>query len=1029
MLNAAQTQRMLYKLKRLLKTYAPYLFEPVSSLDFQLFETSEELFGVPGQADWRPIAKGEDWGAPRSYGWFRAQFQPGKKLVGKALYLYPHFGGAEGMLYVNGEPWGIFTLQNGNHACSCVTVSCDGSPMELAVEMYTGHYVPGTSPLSNDPPPPPRYTYEGGEICLKNQLVSDFIFDLQALLELAEQLDKTSFRQAQVVSCLTGVFQQAVQSPEDCAREAWEASLRRAREIMAPCLAVKNGPSAPEAGIVGHSHMDTAWLWPTKVTLKKCARTYSNQLNLMEQYPEHSFFQSSAFHLEWMRRHYPTLFQRISDKIAEGRYEPGGGVWVECDCNIPSGESMIRQFLWGQRYTQKHFNYRSNCFWLPDTFGYSAAIPQIMKGCGVDYFVTTKMSWNDTTRFPWETFYWEGIDGTRVFTHLTVIQNWPSPADLIPHLNGTEGGLAMPEKRVVSKRLLPYGYGDGGGGPMFEMLELARRCADLEGCPKVRHVNAGDYLRELEREACDPPTHRGELYLELHRGTLTNLHQIKRNNRKAEIALHDLELAEVLAAVHDGRAASEEEIAPLLEVLLVNQFHDILPGTCLQEVHELAERQVAEVVQKAEAQTDALLSSEGKDSVTLLNPLGFDRKDTVYLRSEKAPSAPGLTLQRTTDLDGKPLWAIDGLELPSLGGVSLGLTDAAAPAPGSAFRWDGKTLETPFARISFDENGFLESFFDLRLQRELRDMGRYPLNTFLLGEDLPADWDNWDVDADLELKLAPAGELLSRSVISDGQVEFRLRSEYRLTEKTALRQDMVFHASSPRIDFETVIDWHDRHRFLKAAFDLDLRTDYARNEIQFGCCLRPTTRNTEREQAMFEVCNHKYTDLSEIDQGAAVLNDCKYGVSVKEGSIRLSLHKGGCRPDNRGDAGTHRFTYSFYPHDCGFSGDVVREGYLLNFPPVRAAGNSAFDSLASVDRKNVIIDTVKPCEDSQNAFILRLYEATGAHTGARLTCPKGTGFQLCNMLEEPLGEVQSGTELKLSFKPFEIITVKVFYKK
>lgn len=1027
MLNPVQTQRMLRKLKRMQKTYTPYLFEPVLSLDFQLFETGEEFCSVPEQVVWRTVSKGEAWGSPCGYGWFRTEFRPEKELLGKPLYLYPHFGGAEGMLFLNGAPRGIFTLQNGNHYISCLTGSCDGSPMELAVEMYTGHHVLGTSPLSNDPPPPARYLYEGGEICLKNETVCGFLFDLQVLCQLAEKLPETDFRRAQVLNCLTGVFQQAVQSPEDCPKAVWEASLLEARKTMAPCLAVKNGPSAPVAGIVGHSHMDTAWLWPTKVTLKKCARTYSNQLNLMDQYPEHRFFQSSAFHLEWMRRYYPSLFQAISEKIAEGRYEPNGGVWVECDCNIPSGESLVRQFLWGQRYTQKYFNYRSNCFWLPDTFGYSAAIPQIMKGCGVDYFVTTKMSWNDTTRFPWETFYWEGIDGTRVFTHFTVIQSWPCPEDLIPEINGVEGGLAMPEKRVVSKRLLPYGYGDGGGGPMFEMLELARRCADLEGCPKARQVNVGDFLREMEQEACDPPVHRGELYLELHRGTLTNLHEIKRNNRKAEIALHDLELAEVLAALRRNRAATEQDIEPLAEVLLVNQFHDILPGTSLQEVHEQAERQVSEMIRNAESKTAGLLSSEANDSVIVLNPLGFARQDTVYFPQEKAPVDSSLILQKTQNLDGKMLWAADGLALPALGGVTLKTTVSPACASGSAFCWNGKTLETPFARVSFDENGALESFFDLRLQRELRDTGKYPLNTFLLGEDLPADWDNWDVDADLETKLAPAGKLLSREVISDGQVEFRLRSEYRLTEKTTLRQDMIFRASSPRIDFETEIDWHDRHRFLKAAFDLDLRADHARNEIQFGCCLRPTTRNTEREQAMFEVCNHRYTDLSEPDQGAAVLNNCKYGVSVKEGSVHLSLHKGGCRPDNRGDAGLHRFTYSFYPHASGFGSDVVREGYLLNFPPIQAIGDAAFEGLASVDRDNVIIDTVKPCEDSQKAFILRLYEATGSHVRTTLTCPRGTGFQLCNMLEEPLGDIQKGAELGLTFKPFEIITVKVFY--
>lgn len=1024
MLNPVQMQRVLAKLNRMQKTYTPYMFEPVKELEFTIYETAEELFAVPEDSAFKPIEKGTEWGSARSFGWFKGEFTPDETMLGKKLYLYPHIGGNEGMLYINGTPHGIFTLLNGNHYVSCITTACTDKPMQLAIEMYTGHSILGVTPLATDPPVPSHYTYSGAEICTRNETVCGFVFDLQVLCELAESLPESDFRRAEVFNCLTEIYKLVPQSPEDATREEWETALAKAREIMAPCLAAKNGTSAPIAGMIGHSHMDTAWLWPTKVTIKKCARTYSNQLNLMEQYPEHTFFQSSAFHLEWMRRNYPELFNQLSEKIAEGRYEPNGGVWVECDCNVPSGESMVRQFLWGQRYTEKFFGYRSNCFWLPDTFGYNAAIPQIMKGVGIDYFVTTKISWNDTTRFPWETFYWEGIDGTRVFTHFTDIESIPSPKNLRLKLNATQGATAMPEKRITNMRLLPYGHGDGGGGPMFEMLELGRRCTDLEGCPKVRYVNAGEFLQEMEKEACNPPVHRGELYLELHRGTLTNLHQIKRNNRKAEIALHNLELAEVLTAKKENRPATEEKIHPLSEVLMINQFHDILPGTCLQEVHELAEKQVAEMIENTTAATDEILKSNESDCVTLLNPLGFERNDTVYLHA--APADGKFVAQKTEDVNGNEKWAVNGITLPALGSVAvkLGGTETAAA---SAFKYDGETLETPFAKIKFNENGQIDSFFDLRLNRELRDNSKLPLNTFLFGEDVPANWDNWDIDADLQLKLAPSGKLTSRKVVSQGAVELRIRSEYTLSEKTSLVQDMIFYANSPRVDFETVIDWHDHHRFLKAAFDLDFRSDYARNEIQFGCCLRPTTKNTEHQQAMFEVCNHRYTDLSELNQGAAVLNDCKYGVSVDEGSIQLSLHKGGCRPDGRGDEGHHSFTYSFYPHDNGFGADVVKEGLKLNMPAVQSTGVNEFDSLAQISCDNVIIDAVKPCEDTDNAFILRLYEAVGVHTNTALTCNGAKSFTLCNLLEEAQGEAVSADKLELSFKPFEIKTVKVSY--
>lgn len=1021
MLNNPQLQRMLDKVKRLEHTYAAYLFPPIETEECTIFETKDELFSVP-QGEYRPIREGEQWGQLRSFGWFHTEVNPAKEFVGKALYLRPQLGGAEGMLYQNGEPFGIFTLSNGNHEVSCLTTSWDGEPITVDIEMYAGHHCPGVVPLVTEPAPPVPYTYHAVQLCLRDEEVKDFIFDLKVLRELCEALPETDYRKAELTNCLTEVFKVVVQSPEDSEESIWRPTLAAAREIMKPCLEEKNPASAPVAGMIGHSHMDTAWLWPTKVTLKKCARTYSNQLKLMEQYPEHRFFQSSAYHLEWMRRYYPSIFERLAEKIKEGRYEPNGGVWVESDCNIPTGEAMVRQFLWGQRYTEKFFGYRSNCFWLPDTFGYNGAIPQMMKECDIDYFVTTKMSWNDVNRFPWESFYWEGIDGSRVFTHLTDIENWPTPEILVKRMHDTEAKTSVVEKRITPMRLMPYGHGDGGGGPRYEMLETARRCKDLNGCPKVEFVSAGEFLQKIEQSAYDAPTHRGELYLELHRGTLTNQHTIKRNNRKAEQLLHNLELAEVQNAVREHRPASGKEFIPLWETLLVNQFHDILPGTCLQEVHVECERQMAELLQIGGEKLQELLHGSESEKLTLTNPLGFARCDTAYL----PVAVKGAKSQKTQNLNGETVYAVSGVSVPAFGSTCVE-RDNAPTEGASAFTWDGTTLTTPFAKVTFDKHGSIESFYDLRLQRELRDEKKLPLNRFVMAEDVPCNYDNWDVDADIQLKYAPVGELLSREVIADGAVEFRLRQTVRLSAKTTLRQDIIFHADSPRVDFDTELDWHERHQFLKTAFDLQLRSEFARTEIQFGYTQRPTTRNTTQQQAMFEVSNHRYTDLSELDQGAAVLNDCKYGISVEEGSLRLSLHKGGCRPDDRGDAGLHRFTYAFFPHDCGFGSVVMEEAQLLNQPVLVTSGERSVESLVSVDKANIVLDTVKPCEDEENAFILRLYEGAGTHTHATVTCPAATAFTRCNMLEEPKEAAQSGKEFALSLRPFEVVTLKVSY--
>ena len=370
------------------------------------------------------------------------------------------------------------------------------------MEFYAGHYILGTQPFETNPVTDRLHVYKGFDVCIKNQDIADFIYDLRTLNQLATAMDPLSFRRADVQNCLLSVFQTVRLSPEQVEEAEWRGALADARAIMAPVLAARNADSAPTAGIIGHSHMDTAWLWPIRETVKKCARTYANQVSLMDQFPEYRFIQSSAYHTEMVRRNYPSLFEAIKQKVKEGRYEPNGGVfWVECDCNITSGESMVRQFLWGQRYTQKHFGYTSDAFWLPDTFGYSAAIPQIMKGSRVKYFNTTKMSWNDTNRFPYETFRWVGIDGTAVFSHLNTSHSWPDAKTLIEQLEGRDSRNSLQNKQVAKRRLVAYGFGDGGGGPQFEMIEMARRVQDLDGAPKAEHTSVSGFMRTLEAEA------------------------------------------------------------------------------------------------------------------------------------------------------------------------------------------------------------------------------------------------------------------------------------------------------------------------------------------------------------------------------------------------------------------------------------------------------------------------------------------------------------------------------------------------
>ncbi|WP_438351068.1 alpha-mannosidase [Paenibacillus sp. FA6] len=1036
MLNNKQIDRMLSKLKRFETTLEPLIFTNIGDVPMGMLHTSDDLHAIPEDAYFQECHPGDHYQGEGTYCWFKGTYVVPDQYEGQTLYIQPKIEGYEAMLWVDGKPFGTFCTKivvtgHGNHYCDMLKQNVRaGQSIEIALEYYAGHYVKGCMPFEENGAKSFDFEYKGVDICLMNESVADFLFDLRTLNQLVSSLNNDSFRRADVINTLTEVHKLLYYSYDAVDTEDFYAAMQQASLLLKEKLKATNSSSAPFAGLIGHSHMDTAWLWTRDETIKKCARTYSNQMNLMERYPEYTFIQSSAYHTEMVRRNYPMLFEDIKQKVKEGRYEPNGAVWVECDCNLTSGESMIRQFLWGQRYTREHFDYTSNVFWLPDTFGYSAAIPQIMKGCGVDYFLTTKLGWNDTTPFPYETFYWKGLDGTQVLTHFNRTHIWPDAENLMEFVvDGKRNQDAIREKTVTNMRLLSYGFGDGGGGPQFEMIEMARRVQDLEGLPRSAHVTVGDFMRMLEQSVVNPSTHTGELYLQLHRGTLTNQHTIKRNNRKAEYLLRDLEYITVKEAVRAGRVVSDEGIRPLMETLLVNQFHDTLPGTSIPNAHDQCITEMTELLVTAdELLRERTVTRPDENLLSVVNTLSFERKDTVYLTIAGDQMVEGAYAQQVfEDLHGNRKLAIAGLTIPAFSSIAVKLQEGV-PAGNSPFVFTGDTLETSLARVAFDTQGFLSSFVDKRNDRELRGAG-HALNTFLMAEDVPSAWDSWDIDADIELKLVPSAQLLSREVVADGPVEFRLRSEYRISPRSSIRQDMIFFAYSAEVRFETVMNWQDDHRLLKTTFDTSIHTDFARQEVQFGYLRRPTTRNTNEEKAMFEVMNHKYSDLSETRYGVALFNDCKYGISVKGGDMSLTLHKGGLRPDFRGDKGMHECTYSFYPHNEGYGAtSVIQPAYELNCQPLIVAGEYDSTPLAQIDADNIIIETVKPCEDAERAFILRLYEAEGTYTRTQLSLGYGARAQcLTNMLEEEVEELSGTDEAELVFRPFEIKTVKVTY--
>lgn len=1024
MYNEKLNSRIYRKLENALRIYEKYIYQKVGALaDTEGFSTFEHLRSVP-EAGFAPIAPGYQWGSEWENLWVRGRFTVPASLAGKKLYAVSGCGGVEQLFFINGVPKGLFNTKyrdfiGGSHASQYIGEFAAGESFALAFECYAGHFCVDTSPYDNyEYPDIPAWdytqTFNGVEICTRNDDVFTLIFDLREILNAAEHIPENNFLSARAKSVLRKVNDVLPLYPKHASAAEFEAGVKAALAITRPFFKGGNARIFGRVGIIGHSHMDTAWLWPVNETIRKCARTYANAMHLMEQYPEYKFIQSSALHSEWMKDYYPDIFEEMKQRVAEGRYEPNGGVYVECDCNITSGELMVRQFLKGQQFTRENFGYTADSFWLPDTFGYNGNIPQIMQGSKVKYFYTTKIGWNEQNKFPFESFTWRGIDGSEVLTHFNRTHCWPDVADL------PEAVSEISLKDTTDLRLVAYGYGDGGGGPTPGMIETGRRAASLEGMPEVENMTISAFMKELEAQQADLPVYSDELYLELHRGTLTQMHNVKRKNRKAELALRDMEYFRVLAGKKITEAQDQR-----LKTLLKNQFHDILPGTCITPVYDVYNKEMDALLADYAADTAADIAGlvAPGENYTAFNTLSFDRNDAVVIEGA-AGFAKDLPSQKYTDVCGRELLAVGNITLPGFGSRVIAMAGAPVEAP-SAFCYDGTVLETPYAVITFDENGYIASYVDKASGRELRKTGGAPLNVLLFGEDVPLSWDNWDLERDIVYGLKPVSGFRGRTIVTDGAVEIRLRSVFEVGDGTTVTQDMVCYADTPRIDFHTLVDWNSPHRLLKAGFDLDIAAAKARSEIQYGHVQRPTTQNNSLEYAKFEVCNYKWTDVSEPRFGAAVLNDCKYGVTVADCNIRLSLHRGGTHPDYTGDQGKHEMTYSLLVHEGDFSAvNTVYPAYMLNIPAVAAKGEAEIEPIVKIGAPNVICEAVKPAEDG-NGTVVRLYECEGAKTTATVSLKGASKATLTNLLEDPLCElpVENG-EVKLSFRPFEIKTIR-----
>jgi len=1047
---------LIAKAERRIEQYLLFLklnrYRELFPLDFENFETAETYRSPPENADWKKIAVPYGYGKPWHCSWFRASFTaPAQSRYPLYIRAIPN---ADSLVFIDGKPVGAF-----NPVHKKVMVKADGKSHTLHIESYAGHYYPGSHPFQSrqviltlgrhiDDYP---NTFDGGALLERIDPVYALYYDVLCLYNLTEILDDNSLRKARIISRLYDALMDIHYSSTGTVLEE-EAT--EARKNIQHLLEAKNGSTVPEIHLIGHAHIDHAWLWHIGETERKIARTYINMTKLAEEYPEFIFIQTQSAQLEIVKREYPEIFEAVKEAYRKGNWEPNGAMWVEADCNITGGESLVRQFLVGKKAAKEMLGYEGDNLWLPDVFGYAAALPQILSQCRIKYFVTSKINWNDTTRFPYNTFIWRGIDGTGIKTHY--INSWATgyngrvnPAELAETWNNIQ------HKELQSASIKPIGEGDGGGGTARGDLESARRFADLEGVPKAGWKKVSDALESIFAESPHWPEWRGELYLELHRGTYTTQGAVKRYNRKLEFAIRNAEFLSSLDLLENGTPYPHERLLKNWKLLLTNQFHDIIPGSSIGRVYDEAketyrciEADLAELtkaaIQNLSGSTDAAVSGR----LRFYNDLGWEREDPVSFPADLIKGATALKacgnngetvfpIQRYINLDGNET-AVSCPRLPSLGWITFRASEFTAK---SCFTFRGNSLKTPFYEVNFDEAGRITSLFDIKSDRELAAPGGV-LNGFVSAQDVPVLWEAWDIDADWTKYLTEEIRLLSTEIAASGPVCFRIRRKYKIAEASVLSQDTVFYATHPRIDFETLVDWREKQRLLKVQFDTAVNTAQIRCEVQFGHLLRNTHKNLPQDRARFEFCAHKWVSLEEEGGGIALLNDCKYGHDAEGNRVRLTLLRSPIAPDPGADKGEHRFTYALLPFTGPFGESaLVRSGYELNDP---ARAEPTFGSLAAsdsqpaeyslfrVEGKSVITETIKAPEasavdGSEKRLVIRLYEGLGgqARTVLHFNRPLLSAAETDMLEENPRELPVSGKDLFLEFRAFEIKTILV----
>ena len=966
------------------------------------------------QGEYRPLKVGDQFGPLWSTHWVKVEIEIPQDWKGQQVHLLWD-STSEACVWQDGHPMQGLTGSESGWAATCArpqyvltTKAAGGERLTLYIEVACN----GLFGQTNNTTPITMGLLRMAQIATFDCEAWDLLWDFVTVADMAIYLPANTPRGGQALWAANEMVN--VCNLED--RGTWQ----KTRQIAAKFLAVRNGDGQHNLSAVGHAHIDTAWLWPLAETQRKCYRTFASAVRYMEDYPDYIFACSQAQQWEWIKTQHPDLWEKLKARAKEGRFVPAGGTWVEPDCNIPSGESLVRQFLFGQRFFRKELGVTCNEFWNPDVFGYSGALPQIMRGAGIKYFLTQKLSWNQMNKPTSNTFLWEGIDGSRVLTHFP-------PADTYNGVVTAQEALFnvsnFKDHDRANESYLLFGFGDGGGGPTVDMLERLKRMKDVDGLPRMQCRTPEDFFKRCDADIKDPLVWVGELYFELHRGTYTTQAHNKLGNRKSELMLRDVEFLAAVAQKTKNAAYPADEINRLWKLILLNQFHDIIPGSSITEVYQDSDVHYKDILASGatlrQEAIDALVpTAKGKATQVLtVNTLGTARSEVVEL--------PEGSLGAQTAADGKPLAIVS---VPALG-YSVAVPSGAAPSPVTVSEAkDTITLENQYVLATFNRAGRLISLFDKGANRQALAPNAQA-NNFVMYDDEPNNWEAWDVDVFHLEKRFDVGAATSMRVIEHGPLRAAIEVEYTLGAQSSLKQVISLTALSARLDFANEVEWQERHKFLKVEFPLDLRAEEATYEIQFGHLRRPTHFNTTWDVARFEVSAHRWADLSEPDFGVALLNDCKYGYATQGNVMRLSLLRSPKSPDPVADMGHHTFRYALLPHAGDFrTAGVIEEGYRFNVPLSLKATSAAPAEVSffSVSSPNVVIDTVKKAEDS-DAVIVRMYEAHGKRGTVRLTSslPVKSAARV-NLLEEQDEKVAwTNGGADVSVTPFQIVTLKL----